>query len=110
MDNYVNAKSTGEANGKSIILSSEICYSWGFGGKKKAIEEIVKNLTNLGYDVNYVITPVKGRTNVYNLTVHVDNDTEILVFSNNKNDNPVVLANNPSLKIKEIIEKIVSVS
>ena len=60
--------------------------------------------------MNYVITPVKGRTNVYNLTVHVDNDTEILVFSNNKNDNPVVLANNPSLKIKEIIEKIVSVS
>lgn len=109
MDSYVELKATGEPNGKAIVFSSEICNSWGFRNKKRAIDEIANNLTELGYDVLYQVLPIRGRTKVFKLTVHLEEGSDFLVFSNNEKDKAAVVGSNASLKAEEIIEKITSV-
>ncbi len=95
--------------GKTINLVSEICYSWGFSGKKKAIEEIAKALNEEGYDVNIKFVGITNSVGTYNLSVILSSEKEVMVFSNKPKDKGAVINYTPRLKEKEIIEKIKAV-
>ena len=94
--------------GKTINLVSEICYSWGFSGKKRAIEEIAKALTDAGYDVNLKVVGVLNSTGIYNLSVVLSDGKQVYVYSNKPKDKGAVIHYAPKYKEKEIIEAILA--
>lgn len=99
----------GQANGKRIELSDEICYSWGYAGKKKLVSAIGNQLADLGYEVTINHKPDTENIGVYKLFLN-HNGQEILVFSKSQKDNNgiTVVANSPSMVEKEIINLVLS--
>ena len=77
------SKAIKNANGKEIELFVEICDSLGFGGKKDQVLGLIKMLNDKGYDVNYVIEPMKGGNGEYFVYVVCGGNKKI-VFSNDK--------------------------
>ena len=97
------------SKGITIELYSEICHSWGYGGKKRAIEEIANALSDAGYDVSFKAVAIKNIIGIYNLFVVKKDGTKVVVYSNNAKDKGAVIHYSPSYKAKEIIENILSV-
>lgn len=103
---------TKKAEIKKIKLVSEICSSWGFTGKRRAIDDVAKGLKEKGYktEVQYVAVP--GGTGAYKLNVVLQNGKEKVVFSNNKADEKkgATIGHGPKENKKEIIDKVIALA
>lgn len=99
----------GQAKGKQIELTDEICYSWGYTGKKKLVSSIGNQLAELGFDVVINHKPDTENIGVYKIFLNV-NGQEILVYSKSSKDNngKTIVDNSPSNVNKEIINLILS--
>jgi hypothetical protein len=96
--------------GKTISILGEVCSSWGYSVRKKAIAEIAKALAKEGYEVRYTVQPVHGSTGIIRLTLIKDDGSKIVVFSNREGDKVegAIHGLNLNTKEKEIVEKIKS--
>lgn len=95
-------------NGKALTLYCEIDKSWGYFDKKNAIVEIAKELSQMGYEVKYNVTPTHSGTGIYVLYMVDDSGNKKLVSSNNKDDaeKGVVVSFSPADDSKDIIAKV----
>ncbi len=107
MESYQTISANKEKSlGKTVKFVSDICKSWGFNGKKKAIEEIARLLADAGYDVNYKIIANTKVTGIYNIVLILDDGREVIVYSNKLKDKGAVIDYSPKNKAQEIINKI----
>lgn len=109
MNDYTKISSD-KANGKSIKIYSEICSSWGYTAKKKAIAEIAKLVSAKGYDVEFKCDLVPGGTGIFSIWVIQNDGTKKLIFSNKEKDQNkgAIIGDSPTKHQQEIIDKIVS--
>ena len=100
----------GKPIGIKLTLQAEVCSSWGYAQRKLAVEEIAKELSKLGYDVNFQLVKVPGGTGILRLSLIKDDRSEVVLFSNNKIDEGTgaIIGFNITRKIPEIIQKIKS--
>ena len=107
MESYLNLMAKKEKYlGKTVKFVSEICFKWGFSGKKSAIDEIARMLARAGYDVNYKVIANTKVVGIYNIILTLDNGKQVVVYSNKTKDEGAIIDKNPLYKSQEIINKI----
>ena len=99
-------------NGKNIELLAEMCASWGYGStKSQVVSQLIKNLTDLGYNINCTFEPLNGGNGEF-YVYHVKDSEKNIVYSNNKklheSKNAVIGGKINSSNVKQIVDKIVA--
>ena len=100
------------SNGKTLEIMAELCGSWGFNSvKNQVVSQLIKNLNQKGYDVQYTIDPLKGGNGEYFVYLIKEGQKQI-IFSNDEDthgDHGAVIGNSISSKnVEAIIGKIIS--
>lgn len=101
-------RALGKKKGIQIILTDEICNSWGYNMKKRNVSSIGSELSKLGYDIkiNHIRDPTRG---IYKIYLKLDSKN-VLIYSNNSNHKSeiVKISSSPKNVQNEIIAVVIN--
>lgn len=107
-NNKVEEIKASNPNGKTIVLSDDICAKWGFNGKAAQINQIGAALAEKGFDVKITHRP-SNITGLFQVFAEIAGQN-VLVYSNNEKDKAdgVIIANYAKDAHQQIVDNILA--